>query len=194
MDEELVDKLVAGGVLKTGRIIEAFRRVDRKEFVLPQYARYAYADDALPHLAGQTIPQPSTVATMLEMLQPAGVGLDIGTGSGYTAALLGELCREAYTIERVPELHEWANERLKNRKNVKTRLGDGSKGWPGMQFDCILVTAGASRIPDGLKRQLKEKGRIVMPIGSSLVLGIMEGELRIVKDLWGFAFVPLKGV
>jgi protein-L-isoaspartate(D-aspartate) O-methyltransferase len=193
-NDELVDKLVSRGTLETGRIIDAFRKVDRGEFVLGTHEKYAYKDDALPHLAGQTIPQPSTVAIMLELLQPDGTGLDVGTGSGYTAALMGELCDEVHSIERIPELYRFAKERLKNRKNVKVHLGDGSRGLPGTEFDAILVTAGASRIPGELKGQLKEKGRIVMPVGSSLVLGKMDVKFRIVKELWGFAFVPLKGV
>jgi protein-L-isoaspartate(D-aspartate) O-methyltransferase len=189
---ELVDQLVGRGTLRTARIIEAFRKVDRARFVLPRYKTHAYVDGAMPHLAGQTIPQPSTVAIMLELMQPGGLALDVGTGSGYTAALLSELCNEVHTIERIPELHEFAKERLKNFGNVKTSVGDGSKGLPGTRFDCILVTAEASRIPEGLKEQLKKGGRIVMPVNGSLVLGKKNGDLRVVKEIRGFVFVPLK--
>ncbi|TRO61951.1 methyltransferase domain-containing protein [Candidatus Bathyarchaeota archaeon] len=191
-NDELVDRVVERGFLKTKRIIEAFRKVDRKEFVLPRHVKHAYADDALPHLAGQTIPQPSTVAVMLELLQPNGVALDVGTGSGYTAALLSRLCKGVHTVERIHSLAEFANERLKKLKNVKTHLGDGSRGLRGMQWDCILVTAEASQIPKELKEQLKEGGKIVMPVDGSLVLGRRNGEFSIVKEVWGFAFVPLR--
>jgi len=193
-NDRLVDRLVERGVLKTERIVRAFRKVDRGNFVLPAYRKYACVDDALPHLGGQTIPQPSTVATMLELLQPKGVGLDVGTGSGYTAALMSELCKELHTVERVQELYLFAKEKLKNRKNIKIYLGDGSRGIPGRKFDCILVTAEAPRIPEELKKQLKEEGRIVMPVSGSLVLGEMRGEFRVLERLWGFVFVPLKGV
>jgi len=192
-NEELVNYLIERGVLKTERIIEAFRKVDRAEFVLPAYRKYAYFDDALPHLAGQTIPQPSTVAIMLELLQPRGVCLDVGTGSGYIAALLAELCEKVHTVEIFPELYRFAEEKLKKYKNIKQYLGDGSKGLPGKKFDCIMVSAEAPEVPEPLKKQLKRGGRIVIPVRGSLVLGKKNGRFREVMRIPGFAFVPLRG-
>lgn len=193
-NEELVNHLIAKGVLKSAEIIEAFRKVDRREFVLPSYEKYAYYDDALPHLAKQTVPQPSTVAIMLELLKPYGKCLDVGTGSGYIAALLAEICDEVHTIEIFPELYTFAEERLKKYKNVKQYLGDGSKGIPGEKFDCIVVSAEAPEVPKPLIEQLNEGGRIVIPVGGSLVLGKKErGNFKIVKERPGFVFVPLRG-
>ena len=193
-NDELVNYLVARGVLKTPRIIEAFRKVDRAEFVLPAYRKYAYFDDALPHLAGQSIPQPSTVAIMLELLRPTGTCFDLGTGSGYTAALLANLCDMVYTIEIFPELYSFAEERLKKYKNVKLYQGDGSRGIEGVKFDRILVTAEAPEVPAPLVDQLKPGGRIVIPVSGSLVLGERtEKGFRELMRSPGFAFVPLRG-
>ena len=192
-NEELVNYLIGRGVLKTPQIIQAFKSVDRKEFVLPVYRKYAYYDDALPHLAYQTIPQPSTVAIMLELVQPSGICLDVGTGSGYVAALLAHLCEEVHTIEIFPELYQFARERLKKYKNVKQYLGDGSKGIPGKKFDCIVVTAEAPEVPEPFKNQLKKGGRIVIPVRGSLVLGKRNKEFGEIMSIPGFVFVPLKG-
>lgn len=190
---ELVDHLVERGVLRTPRIIRAFRDVDRRDFVVPETERHTYSDTSLKHLAGQTIPQPSTVAIMLEMLQPGGRCLDVGTGSGYTAALLAHLCKEVHTIERIPKLHEFARRTLADYENVELHLGDGREGVPGREFDRILVTAGGESVPDALKGQLKEGGVLVMPVEGSLVKGTRDnGDFSIVKKRWGFAFVPLR--
>ncbi len=189
---ELVLSMVRRDVLKTPRIVSAFLRVDRANFVLPAYRKYAYADDALPHLAGQTIPQPSTVAFMLELLKPKEdhLCLEVGTGSGYTCALLAELCKEVHSIERIPELLAFAEERLKKYKNVKLHLGDGSKGVEGMEFDRILVTAEAPAVPIPLLEQLKEGGLMVIPVRGGIALVGKEGILEFYP---GFAFVPLVG-
>lgn len=195
-NRKLVDHLMDRGVLKTPRIVQAFREVDRADFVLPETERHAYADTSLKHLAGQTIPQPSTVAIMLELLQPEGVCLDVGTGSGYTAALLAHLCDQVHTIERVPELHEFARGTLESYENLELHLGDGREGVSGQEFDRILVTAGGDSVPPKLKEQLREGGALVMPVKGSLVKGVREGgEFSIVQRQWGFSFVPLrKGV
>jgi protein-L-isoaspartate(D-aspartate) O-methyltransferase len=192
-NDSMVDRLVELGRLRTPRIIRAFRSVNRADFVLEKYMGGAYSDTPLPHLAGQTISQPSVVATMLELLQPEGSCLEIGAGSGYNTALLAGLCESVDSFERVPGLYEFAKERLKNRCNVKLHLGDGTRGMPGRAFDCIIATAEGPAVPETWKGQLKEKGKLVMPVKGSLVLGKLDGGFSVVRELPGFAFVPLKG-
>ena len=201
-NEELVNHLISNGSLKTKEIIEAFRKVDRKNFCLKEYKELAYVDEPLPILAGQTISQPTTVAIMTEALQPqkGDKVLEIGTGSGYQAAILAEIVKPGmvFTIERIKELVEFAKKNLKNYENVKVIYGDGSKGLKEeAPFDCIIVTACAPKVPDVLIEQLSFGGRMVIPVGeresSQRVLLITKKEKIETVDLGPFIFVPLIG-
>ncbi len=199
--EKLLERLKKE-VLKTASVIRAFNQVKREDYVLEKYKEYAYVDEPLPISAGQTISQPYTVALMTEALKVrAGQKiLEIGAGSGYQAAILAEIVGpggKVYTIELVDRLVYFAKENLKNYKNVKVILGDGSKGLPKQApFDRIIVTAAARQIPEKLFEQLKEKGRMVIPVGKTgfaqrmLVVKKVKGK-RQISDLGSFVFVPL---
>jgi protein-L-isoaspartate(D-aspartate) O-methyltransferase len=152
------------------RVLDAMRTVPRERFVPPELADRAYADSPLPIGQGQTISQPYIVAYMTEVLDvsPSHRVLEIGTGSGYQAAVLAELAREVYTIEIVPELARRATATLKalGVKNVQVREGDGYAGWPDRApFDRIMVTAAPEEIPKPLLDQLARGGRLVTPVG-----------------------------
>lgn len=151
-------------------VLKVMRSVPRHEFVPKEYRPWAYNDRALPIGEGQTISQPYIVAYMTQTLgvQAGERVLEIGTGSGYQAAILSELGGEIYTIEIVETLGEEAKKRLKRLKykNVNVRIGDGYNGWPeAAPFDAIMVTAGAEELPETLMEQLAEGGRMVIPIG-----------------------------
>jgi len=188
-------------VIKSRRVENAFRKTDRKYFVLPEYKDYAYVDNALPIACGQTISQPSTVAIMTEALkiQSKDKVLEVGTGSGYQASILGFLCKEVYSIERIPELKKTA---LKNIQKVHHDMskfhlfiGDGSKGLKEhAPFNKIIVTAGAPSIPQTLIEQLRVNGSLIIPVGvlSQRMILIKKTKRGILKkDLGGFLFVPL---
>jgi protein-L-isoaspartate(D-aspartate) O-methyltransferase len=150
--------------------LAALRKVPRHLFVTPGSAKHAYEDYPLPIGHGQTISQPYIVAFMTQALGLKGGEkvLEIGTGSGYQAAVLAEIAKTVYTIEILEPLADEARERLARLgyKNVKVRSGDGYLGWPeAAPFDAIIVTAAAPRIPEPLKDQLKEGGRLVIPVG-----------------------------
>jgi protein-L-isoaspartate(D-aspartate) O-methyltransferase len=151
-------------------VLEVMRRVPRHEFVHKDYKDLAYHDQALPIGMGQTISQPYIVAYMTQVLgvQSGEKVLEIGTGSGYQAAILSELGGKVYTIEIVETLGLAAEKRLNalGYKNVSVRVGDGYNGWPeAAPFDAIMVTAGAEELPQTLVEQLAEGGRMVIPIG-----------------------------
>ena len=153
------------------RVLEAFRRVPRELFVPPELRREAYADRALPIGSGQTISQPFMVATIVAALGLDGDErvLDVGTGSGYQAAVLAELAREVVTIERVPELAERARRTLAaaGYERVEVHVGDGTLGVPERApYDGIAVAAAAPGIPDALYAQLAPGGRLAVPVGS----------------------------
>ena len=152
------------------RVMNAMGAVAREEFVLPQYRHLAYQNTPLPIEAGQTISQPLIVALMTELLdpQPDDVVLEVGTGSGYQAAVLAHLVKHVYSVEIVEELAEDAAEVLQrlDYTNVTVRAGDGYAGWPQhAPFDGIIVTAAAGEIPPPLLRQLKPGGKLVIPVG-----------------------------
>jgi protein-L-isoaspartate(D-aspartate) O-methyltransferase len=152
------------------RVKEAMLRVPRHLFVPPDQIPYAYGNHPLPIGHGQTISQPYIVALMTDLLRPRKGDrvLEIGTGSGYQAAVLAELARNVYTIEIVEPLAAAARERLERLgyRNVEVRAGDGYKGWEEhAPFDSIMVTAGADEVPPPLVRQLKPGGRMVIPVG-----------------------------
>lgn len=184
------------------RVLAAMQAVPRERFVPRHLRAFAYANCPLPIRCGQTISQPLMVATMLEALDLEGDErvLDVGTGSGYQAALLGELAREVVSIEIVPELAESAARIVDQLgyHNVRVVVGDGSRGWPARApYDAIVVAAGAPEIPEPLIAQLAPGGRLVVPVGSA-------GEQRLVRvtnnrgqlveeDLGACIFVPLVG-
>ncbi len=166
----MVDHLVREGYVKDPRVIEAMRAVRREAFVPEDQRRHAYADTPLPIGHGQTISAPSIVAVMSELLEPTpeATVLEIGTGSGYQAAVLARLVKHVYSIELIPDLARTATERLKRLgyANVSVRCGDGYKGWPEhAPFDGIIVTCAPTDIPQELVRELKEGGRMVIPVG-----------------------------
>ncbi len=151
------------------RVLEAMRRVPRERFVPESLRGYAYEDGALPIGYRQTISQPFVVATICQLLRLGGDErvLDVGTGSGYQAAVLSELAAEIVTIERIPELVEAARQALAGYANVEVRVGDGSLGVPERApFDAIAVAAAAPRVPEALYDQLSDGGRIVVPRGT----------------------------
>lgn len=176
--------------------------VPRHLFVPKGYREYSYYDQPLPIGLGQTISQPYIVALMTEMLEVDNdaVVLEIGTGSGYQAAVLSTIVKEVYTIEIIKELGLKAEEKLKNLgyNNVNVKIADGSLGWPDKApFDAIIVTAAAEKIPDPLVKQLKPGGRMVIPVDSSFFgqdLLIVEkdeaGNINIKKTI-PVRFVPL---
>jgi len=150
--------------------LEAMRNVPRHEFVPNNMRAYAYADRPLSIGNGQTISQPYIVAFMTSVIEPEPDDkvLEIGTGSGYQAAVLAEIVKEVYTIEIIPELAERASKIFKelNYNNIHTRIGDGYHGWPDESpFDAIIVTAAPNEIPEPLIDQLKEGGKLVIPVG-----------------------------
>jgi len=170
LSESMVREQLEARDITDTLVLEVMRSVPRHEFVLKEYKPWAYNDRALPIGEGQTISQPYIVAYMTQTLgvQAGERILEIGTGSGYQAAILSELGGEVYTIEIVETLGEEAKKRLKRLKykNVNVRIGDGYNGWPeAAPFDAIMVTAGAEELPETLMEQLAEGGRMVIPIG-----------------------------
>lgn len=164
------DQIMSRGV-KNKNIIQAMNQVPRHEFVPGKYKAFAYGDYPLSIGKGQTISQPYIVAFMtdvLDLTQEDKV-LEIGTGSGYQAAVLAELVSQVYTIEIIPELGKDARETLKKLgyQNVHVKIGDGYQGWPeAAPFDAIIVTCAPEDIPQTLIEQLKEGGRMVIPVGT----------------------------
>lgn len=163
------DQLARRGV-RDRRVLAAFRNTPRERFFPPDRQANAYDDAAFPVDCGQTISQPYMVAHMTERLALCGVErvLEIGTGTGYQTAILAQLAAGVFTIETHPELMEQARRRLDNLglDNIEYRLGDGTLGWPDhAQYDGIIVTAGAPRVPPSLTAQLADGGRLVIPVG-----------------------------
>lgn len=166
------DQIIARGVQDTATL-RAMRKVPRHEFVLQELIGYAYDDTPLPIGSGQTISQPYIVALMTELIRPCKGQrvLEIGTGSGYQAAVLAEIVDSVYTIEILPELAALSAKRLQRLgyRNVIVRCGDGYVGWKEAgPFDGILVTAAAESIPPALIEQLKDGGIMVIPVGSAM--------------------------
>ena len=160
-----------GRTAPSPRLMTALARIDRAEFVPPGEAAWAYLNTPLPIGHGQTISQPYIVAIMTDLLDvaPEHTVLEIGTGSGYQAAVLAELARQVYGIEVIPPLATRAAETLRRLgyTNVEVRAGDGHAGWPEKApFDAIIVTAAGAKIPPALLAQLKPGGRMIIPVGS----------------------------
>jgi protein-L-isoaspartate(D-aspartate) O-methyltransferase len=196
--EEMVALIQRRGV-SDEHVLTAMREVPRSEFVQDTSRGSACGDFAQPIGHQQTISQPYIVALMTEALdlEPGERVLEIGTGSGYQAAVLAEIGAEVYTVERIPELHEMAQERLKDLGyDVHCRLGDGYQGWPEFApYDAIIVTAAAPEIPEPLTEQLADGGRLVIPVGKphgyQTLWKIVNrgGQLRKI-NMGGVAFVP----
>lgn len=200
----MVDRQLVGRGITDPQVLAAMRKVPRHLFVAAALAEMAYDDRPLPIGNRQTISQPYMVALMAEALALEGGEkvLEIGTGSGYSAAVVAEIASEVYTIERLAPLADKANDTLKTLgyENVHVRCADGTLGWPeAAPFDAIVVTAGAPSVPDTLKQQLKTGGRLVIPVESDYGLQTLVRETRRsedkfdVEDLGGVRFVPLIG-
>ena len=177
---QMVDEQIAARDIRSPRVLEAMRRVPRHEFVPASLRRSAYEDSPLPIGHDQTISQPYIVAYMTDALDLDGTErvLEIGTGSGYQAAVLGELAKEVYTIEIVVPLADRARQALKQLgyKNVHVRTGNGYLGWPEQApFDRVMVTAAPDDVPPALVEQLKVGGLMAIPVG----VGVQE--LRILR-------------
>ncbi|HVU00321.1 MAG TPA: protein-L-isoaspartate(D-aspartate) O-methyltransferase [Polyangiaceae bacterium] len=199
----MVDRHLVPRGISDPRVLEAFRSVPREAFLPPGLEEFAYRDVALPIASGQTISQPYIVGLTVQALGLRGGErvLEIGTGSGYAAAILGHLAREVFTVERVPELAEQARERLPRlgHHNVRVLLGDGTLGWPEhAPFDAIAVAASGPDVPKALLDQLAIGGRLVIPVGDESSQELV----RIVRDaddhyrresLGDVRFVPLIG-
>lgn len=200
------NKMVSDYIEREGitnqRVLNSMRQVPRHEFVTSQYRKDAYLDNALPIGAKQTISPPFVVAYMTETIdpQPDDRVLEIGTGSGYQAAVLSNLVKEVYSIEIVESLGTSAAERLKRLKyaNVKTKIGDGYKGWPEFApFDKIIVTCSPENVPQPLIDQLKDGGRLLIPLGERYQQVFhqfekKDGKLE-EKRLISTLFVPMTG-
>ncbi len=200
-DRMVETQLISRGI-RNPRVLEAMRKVPRHLFVDEALRDQAYSDYPLPIGDKQTISQPYIVALMTETLDLQGHEkvLEIGTGSGYQAAILAELADRVFTIERYPNLAYRANQVLQKLgyKNIVTRVADGTLGWPDeAPFDGILVTAGAPRIPQPLVDQLAPEGRLVIPLGDRLSqeLALVERTEKGIHQtyLGGVRFVDLVG-
>ena len=197
VDEQIVDRGV-----KDERVLAVMRKIPRHEFLPEAIRGMAYSDNALPLGEGQTMSQPYMVALMTEFLRLKGTErvLEIGTGSGYQAAVLAELSAKVYTVERIKKLADKARETLDRLgyKSVAIKVYDGTYGWKEMApFDAIVVTAGSPDIPAPLVDQLKEGGRMVIPVGDrygqQLVTVVKSTEGTITERSIPCVFVPLIG-
>jgi protein-L-isoaspartate(D-aspartate) O-methyltransferase len=198
--EKMVNEQIAGRGIKSKQVLAAMRKVERHRFIPANTIAQAYEDTALPIGEGQTISQPYVVAFMTEVLDlgPTDKVLEIGTGSGYQAAILAEICKEVYSIEIVASLGQRSKELLQvlNYKNVFVHIGDGYLGWQeAAPFDAIIVTCSPSQIPAPLQDQLKEGGRMVIPVGGTYLQDLVlivkkEGKLKKIKKL-PVQFVPM---
>ncbi|ADQ15148.1 protein-L-isoaspartate(D-aspartate) O-methyltransferase [Halanaerobium hydrogeniformans] len=202
--EKMVKTQIIRRGIKDGKIIEAFKNVAREEFVDSKYKDDAYNDSPLPIDKGQTISQPYIVAYMIEKLNLSEEDkvLEIGTGSGYAAAILAQIVEEVYTIERFEILAEKASQRFKKLgyNNIKVKVGDGTLGWGEYApYDGIVVSAAAPHVPEELKEQLAENGKIIIPVGEKtgvqqlkLITKSKENTFK-EENLDYVRFVPLTG-
>jgi len=200
----MVERQLAGRGVTDPLVLDAMATVPREIFVSADLRDQAYADGPLPIDAGQTISQPYIVAVMVEALELTGDGrvLEVGAGSGYAAAVLGQIAAEVYTIERHRELAETARRQLDavGADNVEVICADGTRGWPERApYDAIVVAAGAPVVPEALEQQLAIGGRLVIPVGEAKTIQelvrltrVSETEYRREK-LTDVRFVPLIG-
>lgn len=201
--EKLVEELKAQGI-RSKSVLGAIHKVKREMFLDKDMQRLAYKNNALPINSNQTISQPFTVAFMTELLDvnPGDKVLEIGTGSGYQAAVLCEMGADVYSVERIGELADKAKDTLKRMGyNLHVKQGDGTKGWElHSPYDRIIVTAGGPTVPKALLKQLAKNGKMVIPVGSESVQemtliersGDDEPRFR-AKKFQNFQFVPLIG-
>jgi protein-L-isoaspartate(D-aspartate) O-methyltransferase len=202
--EIMLSRDLAGRGIYDPKVLAAMRQVPREEFVPTELKEQAYGDYPLPIEEGQTISQPYIVAYMAECLElsPADRVLEIGTGSGYSAAVLSRIAAEVYSVERFASLALSAGERLRRLGygNISIFVADGTLGWPGMApYDAIIVTAGAPKVPKSLLEQLAVGGRLVLPVGPDRLGQTLirvrrkdENEYR-EERLLAVQFVPLVG-
>src|SRR5258708_26973529 len=167
---KMVDIQIARRGVRNPLVLDALRRVPREAFVEPGFEEFAYEDGPLPIGEGQTISQPYIVALMIEAaeVKPGNIVLEVGAGSGYAAAVMGQIADRVYAIERHPSLGKAARQRFKKLgyDNIDLRVGDGTRGWPeAAPFDAILVAAAGPDVPQALKEQLAIGGRLVIPVG-----------------------------
>ena len=185
------------------RVLQAMASVPREEFLAPRMRRYAYEDRALAIECGQTISQPLVVALMAQAAapQPDNIVLEVGTGSGYAAAVLSRMCRSVISIEREPALAEHASDVLRHLgfDNVEVAVGDGSLGWPaGAPYNAIVVAAAALAVPSALIDQLADGGRLVIPVATvreepqDLRVYVRQGTDVSYRSLFPVLFVPLR--
>ncbi len=202
--QAMVENDIKGRGIKDKKVLEVMGRLPRHLFVDEGLRNRAYADYPLPIGEGQTISQPYVVALMTEALRlnPADKVLEIGTGSGYQAAVLSEIVKEVYTIEIRKSLADMAAKRLKylGYMNVKVKYADGYFGWKEhAPFDAIIITAAANHIPPSLIKQLKDGGRLITPIGSTVYYQTLtlvtkkKGGYLDVEQMGSVAFVPMIG-
>lgn len=203
MDKEAVLKQLKSRGIKDEKILKAFEEIDRSLFVPPELKASSDADSPLPIGEGQTISQPYIVALMTEAahLKPGMKVLEIGTGSGFQAAILSALNVQVYTVERHASLSKRAEKILTDHhfKNIHFKIDDGSIGWKEeAPFDAILVTAASNQIPPSLVSQLKASGRLIIPVGDSFSQNLLnvtrvEGKDPQVEVITQVRFVPLIG-
>jgi protein-L-isoaspartate(D-aspartate) O-methyltransferase len=199
----MLDVQIAGRGVRDRRVLNAMRDVPREKFVDPSFEEFAYEDSALPISAGQTISQPYVVALMLEAaeLRPSDKVLEVGAGSGYTAALMSRMAERVYAIERQEPLIAPARARFHELgyDNIELRGGDGTRGWPeAAPFDAIIVSAAGPHIPEALEEQLAPGARLIIPVGESEKQELLKltrtGESEYEEEkLGGVRFVPLIG-
>jgi protein-L-isoaspartate(D-aspartate) O-methyltransferase len=197
---EMVEKQIAARGIKDGNVLQAMRNVPRHLFVPEGARRSAYGDFPLAIGYGQTISQPYIVALMTELLEPEkdDVALEVGTGSGYQAAVLSEIVKAVYTVEIIPPLGRAAEKRLKELayENITVKVGDGYYGWEEYgPFDCIVVTAASDHIPPPLIKQLKKGGKMAIPVGRPfLVQHLMLVEKSQHGDIHTRSILPVRFV
>jgi protein-L-isoaspartate(D-aspartate) O-methyltransferase len=198
----MVEEQIVSRDVKDERVLAAMRKVPRHEFLPEAIRGMAYADNAIPLGEGQTISQPFMVALMSELLELTGAErvLEIGTGSGYQAAVLAELCEKVYTVERIKLLADRARATLDRLgyRSVAIKVYDGTYGWKEMApFDAIMVTAGSPDVPAPLLDQLKDGGRMVIPVGDrygqTLLKIVKTPEGAVIQPSIPCVFVPLIG-
>jgi protein-L-isoaspartate(D-aspartate) O-methyltransferase len=198
----MVDQHLVERGIKNKRVLDAFRTVPRHKFLPPNTRRQAYDDESIPIGEGQTITPPYDVAFMTEVLdpKPTDVVYEVGTGSGYQSAILSRLVKEVYSVEIHKPLSERASAVHKEvgYKNIHTRVGDGYEGWPeAAPFDAIIVTCAPQEIPQPLVDQLKDGGRMVIPLGGrftqSVWLVTKKGGKLTKRELKPTLFVPMTG-
>jgi protein-L-isoaspartate(D-aspartate) O-methyltransferase len=192
----MIEEQIRGRGLNEPRLIEAMRAVPRLRFIPETYRSHAYEDCAVSLDLGQTVSQPYIVGLMTRLLdvRESDRILEIGTGSGYQTAILARLAGSVYTVERLAVLGQRARETLQSLgyDNIHYRIGDGHRGWPEeAPFDGIIVTAAPSVLPEALFRQLKDRGKMVIPIGEELYSVTRAGDEAVRVHHGGVRFVPM---